>query len=211
MAGMRWRIGDLPPHLKAQVLRQFDERVAHNAQKPPSMASQGKRRPSNHVKVKKAPRGKFDGSADSHRATPNRTEAEYNRNVLQGRGIYEPVVLRLAGGNYTPDWMTVEDGQVVFHECKGAFRFPSESRAVLAFRTAAAQFPCFRFIWAQKQKHGSWLIKHDLNAKHGEAIPENTEIEPQQTVNVQELAENIKEIREKMIEIHNVLLAKSNL
>lgn len=207
---MRWRMDDLPPHLKAQVLRQFDERVAHNAQKPPSTASQGKRHPSNHVKVKKAPKGKFDGSADSHRATPNRTEAEYNRDVLCGKGVYEPIVLRLAGGNYTPDWMTVENGQVTFHECKGAFRFPSESRAVLAFRTAAAQFPCFRFIWAQKQKRGSWLIKHDLNAKHGEAIPENTEIEPQQTVNVQELTENIKEIREKITKIFSEIFPQSN-
>ena len=92
----------------------------------------------------------------SSRGTPNRTEAEYNRAVLAGRGIYEPIVLRLPGGNYTPDWMTVDGatGRVTFHEVKGSYRFPSEGRALLAFRSAAAAFPVFRFVWAQRQKGG---------------------------------------------------------
>jgi hypothetical protein len=99
------------------------------------------------------------------RGTPNRTEAEYNRAVLAGRGTYEPLVLRLPGGNYTPDWMTVdgETGRITLHEVKGSYRFPSEGRALLAFRSAAAAFPVFRFVWAQRQKGGRWLVKHVLN------------------------------------------------
>lgn len=211
MAGLRWRMDDLPPHLKAQAVRQLEERKAQNPQKQPSTASQERGHTFQRKKVKRAVKGGYCASAEASRGSPNRTEAQYNRDILQGRGLYEPVVLRLAGGNYTPDWMTVEDGQVTFHECKGSFRFPSESRAVLAFRTAAAQFPCFRFIWAQKQMRGGWLIKHDLNPKSGEPMPENTEIQPCQPVNVQELAQNIKEIKEELTKFKGILLSQSNI
>ena len=105
-----------------------------------------------------------------HSGTPNKTEAEYNAKILGGAGRFEPVTLRMPGGNYTPDWMTVDDGVVTFHEVKGSYRFGSESRAVLGFRTAAAMFPFFRFVWAKKQKGGQWTIKRAF-----EAEPNDTE------------------------------------
>ncbi len=97
------------------------------------------------------------------RGTPNKGEAEYNRDVLHGAGRYEAVVLRCPGGNYTPDFMTIDDGVVTFHEVKGSYRFGSESRAVLAFRSAAAAFPFFRFVWAKKSKNGGWEVKRIEN------------------------------------------------
>lgn len=150
MPCFRWKLSDLPPRLREQAERQL-------------IAGSGSPR--------KQPVRK-DGSTGKRRL-PNKTEADYNSEVLGGSGVYEPVVLRLPGGNYTPDWMTVENGTVTFHECKGAYRFPSESRAILAFKSAAASFPFFRFVWAQKQIGGNWKIKHVLNEN-----PENPNKNP---------------------------------
>lgn len=99
----------------------------------------------------------------TYTGTPNKTEAAYNRERLHGLGRFEAITLRLPGGNYTPDWMTVDEGVITLHEVKGSFRFGSESRAILAFRSAAAAFPFFRFVWAMKAKGGKWIVKHLLN------------------------------------------------
>ena len=77
------------------------------------------------------------------------TEARYNRDVLGGRGRFEAVSLRLpGGGRYTPDFMTVDDGVVTFHEVKGSYRLGSQGRAYTAFHEAAAYYPMWRFVWA---------------------------------------------------------------
>ena len=94
--------------------------------------------------------------------TPNKTEAEYNRLYLGGRGRYEAVTLKLAGGSrYTPDWMMVgADGTVELHEVKGSYRFGSQGRALTAFRECVAAFPCFRFVWAVRGKGvKGWDVK----------------------------------------------------
>lgn len=78
-----------------------------------------------------------------------KTEERYNREVLGGRGRFEAVTLRLpGGGRYTPDFMTVDDGVVTFHEVKGSYRLGSQGRAYTAFHDAAAYYPIWRFVWA---------------------------------------------------------------
>lgn len=78
-----------------------------------------------------------------------KTEERYQREVLRGAGRFEPVSLRLpGGGRYTPDFMTVDDGVVTFHEVKGSYRLGSQGRAFTAFHDAAAFYPMWRFVWA---------------------------------------------------------------
>ena len=79
----------------------------------------------------------------------SKTEQKYNREILGGLGRFEPVSLHLpGGGRYTPDFMTVEDGVVTFHEVKGSYRLGSQGRAYTAFHEAAAYYPMWRFVWA---------------------------------------------------------------
>ena len=91
---------------------------------------------------------------------PNKTEADYNRRHLNGHGIYEAVTLRLPGGSrYTPDYMTVDqDGRVTLHEVKGSYRLHSQGRAMTAFRECAAFFKMFGFVWAARQKDGTYQV-----------------------------------------------------
>lgn len=78
-----------------------------------------------------------------------KTEEKYNRECLAGRGRFEAVTLHLpGGGRYTPDFMTVDDGVVTFHEVKGSYRLGSQGRAYTAFHEAAAYYPMWRFVWA---------------------------------------------------------------
>lgn len=82
-------------------------------------------------------------------AKQTQTERRYNRDCLGGRGRFAPVALRLpGGGRYTPDFMTVDDGVVTFHEVKGSYRLGSQGRAFTAFHEAAAYYPMWRFVWA---------------------------------------------------------------
>ena len=94
----------------------------------------------------------------------NKTEAAYQREVLHGRGRYEPMTFRLLGGcRYTPDFLTIDDGVPTFHEVKGSYRLESEGRAWTAFNSAAAQYPFFRWIWAVKGgKRGEWSVKRRI-------------------------------------------------
>ena len=92
---------------------------------------------------------------------PNKTEAEYNRLYLGGRGLYEAVTLKLPGGSrYTADWVTAEGGRVTLHEVKGSYRFGSQGRALTAFRECAAAFPCFDFVWACRGRSGWTVTRH---------------------------------------------------
>lgn len=133
------------------------------------------------------PRGKFVPHAPKsvarppmrdHRGVPNKTEARYNRDVLGGLGRYEAVTLRMPGGNYTPDWMTVDDGRITFHEVKGAFRFGSQSRAILGFKSAAAAFPFWNFVWATLRKGGVWDVKRFDPSADGDPDSEPSPDEP---------------------------------
>lgn len=92
------------------------------------------------------------------------TEQAYNRDRLAGRGQFEALSFRMPGGSrYTPDfYVSPADGSgPEVHEVKGGHRFASQSRAVMAFREAAAAFPEFRFVWAERQRGGGWLMMFD--------------------------------------------------
>ena len=91
------------------------------------------------------------------------TEKRYNAQILHGLGRFEAVTLVLpGGGRYTPDFMTLDDGRVTFHEVKGSYRLGSQGRAYTAFHEAAAAFPFFRFVWAAeraKKDGGGFSVK----------------------------------------------------
>lgn len=80
------------------------------------------------------------------------TEKRYNAQILHGLGRFEAVTLVLpGGGRYTPDFMTIDDGRVTFHEVKGSYRLGSQGRAHTAFQEAVAAFPMFSFVWATER------------------------------------------------------------
>lgn len=148
----KMRICDLPERMRAQVAA----RIAPLGPKTPAVASEwlGGTFSRHEAQTRQeAPRRAYSG-------TPNRTEARYDREALGGKGRYEAVTLRLPGGSrYTPDWMTVDDGVVTFHEVKGDYRLPSQGRALTAFREAAAAFPMWRFVWATLERSGRWRVE----------------------------------------------------
>lgn len=86
---------------------------------------------------------------------PNATEAAFNREMLKGRGIFEAMSFRIAGGHrYTPDFIVQTPSGIEAYEVKGSYRFPSEGRARLAFDDARERFPSVRFYWYRKTKTG---------------------------------------------------------
>lgn len=96
--------------------------------------------------------------APSEHGGPTKTEAEYARLHLAGKGArFEALVFRFANGHrYTPDWSYIEDGRLVCIEVKGSFRLGSYQRARLAFDQAAVEWPGVRWVWAERRKDGSW-------------------------------------------------------
>lgn len=89
-----------------------------------------------------------------------KTEQRYNRDILGGSGRFEAVCLYLpGGGRYTPDFMTIDEGVVTFHEVKGSYRLGSQGRAHTAFFEALAAFPMWRFVWATEKKGGGFERK----------------------------------------------------
>lgn len=135
---VKWKLEDLPAHLRRQVEAQLhgDEGGEETA------------------------RTRTDGGTALRRREPNKTEAEYNRKFLGGRGQYEALAFRLPGGSrYTPDWLTVDDdGRITLHEVKGSYRHHSHGRALTAFREAAAAFPWCNWVWARRGKDGIWQV-----------------------------------------------------
>jgi len=91
---------------------------------------------------------------------PNKTEERFNRDMLNGRGVYEGLTFRLPGGSrYTPDWIYEANGQLFAVEVKGPHRFPSEGRARTAFLEARAAFPWCAFVWF-KWTGTEWREQH---------------------------------------------------
>lgn len=137
--GVRLKLSDMTPALRARVENAMcGGRLEHVSLKP---------------------------TVTSKKRTPNKTESEYNRVYLGGKGLYEAITLRLPGGSrYTPDWVTFDGSQVTLHECKGAYRHASHGRALTAFRECVAAFPCFRFVWAMRENDG-WRIKESGGLK----------------------------------------------
>lgn len=100
-------------------------------------------------------------SKKARRRSANKTEQDYNRRYLGGKGVYEPLTFHLPGGSrYTPDYMTVEEtGRITLHEVKGSYRLPSHGRARTAFTECAAAFPMFGWRWATRQNNGDYAIE----------------------------------------------------
>ena len=156
------KLEDMSPALKARVEAALARQRVKDALDGPQASGAAKTCP---AAVERVTRERRTGSIG-----PNKTEAEYNRLYLHGKGIYEAVTLRLPGGSrYTPDWVVMGDGGAVeLHEVKGSFRFGSHGRAVTAFREAVAAFPCFAFVWAVRGKGGAWCVKrHEAGGKAG--------------------------------------------
>jgi len=70
---------------------------------------------------------------------------------------YEAISFRLAAGTlYTPDFSGWDGAHLVWvAEVKGAWKLGSQSRSVLAWKYAAAEWPAVTFIFAQR-KNGEW-------------------------------------------------------
>ena len=139
------------PHFTPEWLEEYNKRLGKVAQKPqesPRVA----RPESTESKPALVPYSATESVAVPFRATEgkqSKTEQKYNREVLGGIGRFEAVTLHLpGGGRYTPDFMTVDDGVVTFHEVKGSYRLGSQGRAYTAFHDAAAYYPMWRFVWA---------------------------------------------------------------
>lgn len=98
------------------------------------------RKHKNKTKLKRASKGTPKG--------PNKTEQRFNRDVLRGQGVFEGITFKIAGGHrYTPDFIVCTTEGVTAYEVKGAYRFPSEGRARLAFDDARERFPAIKFHW----------------------------------------------------------------
>lgn len=164
------KLTDLPPHLRAQAERQLAPRNAktpQNAQERPSKPAEPPRgilAPYRHGTRLRPPLRPFGKGM-------NKTEAAYQREILHGKGRYEPMAFHLLGGcRYTPDFLTLDDGVPTFHEVKGSYRLESEGRAWTAFNSAAAQYPFFRWIWAVAgKKRGTWSVKRRIEPDAGNA------------------------------------------
>lgn len=135
------------PHFSQQWLDDYMKRLgsSRNPPKEPATASRKPAKklvPYSHAKRVAVPLRAAGGKQ-------TKTEEKYNRECLAGRGRFEAVTLHLpGGGRYTPDFMTIDDGVVTFHEVKGSYRLGSQGRAYTAFHEAAAYYPMWRFVWA---------------------------------------------------------------
>ena len=173
------KLSDLPEHLRVQAERQLAPRkpippaplpleTPQNAQERPSAPAAPSPRnlaPYRHATRQKPPLRPFGTGM-------NKTEQAYQREILHGKGRYEPMTFHLLGGcRYTPDFMTIDDGIPTFHEVKGSYRLESEGRAWTAFNSAAAQFPFFRWLWAVKgKKRGAWSVKRRIEPSAETAV-----------------------------------------
>ena len=161
---MRMKLEDMSPALKERVeealARQSRKCVSGRRVEKGAMMSSGDGVNGRGLVAAKLRRG------------PNKTEAEYNRLHLHGKGMYEAVTLRLPGGSrYTPDWVVIgEGGAVELHEVKGPYRFGSHGRAATAFREAVAAFPCFAFVWAVRGKGGAWSVRRQAAGGEGGSL-----------------------------------------
>lgn len=152
----------------------YKARQSGNAPKNAPTASGASTRAPMGVKPQTPAHAKLGGnrgkSAPARR--PNKTEERFNMDMLAGRGMYEALTFRLPGGSrYTPDWIYVANGQLFAVEVKGPHRFPSEGRALTAFREARAAFPWCAFVWFQwtgrewREQHCEAVGRGEIDAK----------------------------------------------
>ena len=143
------------PHWTPEMLDEYRCKLARKAQPQAKAAPNPARTPAHAPATPPRPMTPYSPAESVEvplRASTGKmtqTEERYNRDVLCGNGRFEAVTLRLpGGGRYTPDFMTIDDGRVTFHEVKGSYRLGSQGRAFTAFHDAAAYYPMWRFVWA---------------------------------------------------------------
>ena len=135
------------PHFSEQWLEEYRRKLG-SARKPARKPAEARPEPAPAL-VPYSPTESVAVPLRAAEGKMSKTEERYRRDVLNGGGRFEPVSLRLpGGGRYTPDFMTVDDGVVTFHEVKGSYRLGSQGRAYTAFHEAAAYYPMWRFVWA---------------------------------------------------------------
>lgn len=135
------------PHVSMEWLDDYMKRLGSSRNPPQEPATTSRKQTKKLVSYSHAKRVAVPLRAAEGKMS--KTEERYRRDVLNGGGRFEPVSLRLpGGGRYTPDFMTIDDGVVTFHEVKGSYRLGSQGRAYTAFHEAAAYYPMWRFVWA---------------------------------------------------------------
>lgn len=137
------------PRWTSKMLEAYRQRMAQTpAQTPAKPAPQARSEPADKL-TPYTPTKTVAVPVRAAEGKQTQTEQKYNRECLGGLGRFEAVTLHLpGGGRYTPDFMTVDDGVVTFHEVKGSYRLGSQGRAFTAFHDAAAYYPMWRFVWA---------------------------------------------------------------
>lgn len=138
-ASVKFRLSDLPPHLRQQAERQISAslmpRVKTTPNPPPA-----KTPAASPIRLPKA-------------RTPNRTEARFAADHPLPDGsqwLYEALSFRCPSGRYTPDWVSFSpDGTLTAVEVKGAYRFASQAAAAAKFKECAALYPAVRWLWAK--------------------------------------------------------------
>ena len=141
-ASVKFRLSDLPPHLRQQAERQLAASLmprVKTAPKPPE------------TETAKPPRASPIRLPKER--TPNRTEARFAADHPLpdgGRWQYEALSFRCPSGRYTPDWISFSpDGTLTAVEVKGAYRFASQAAAAAKFKECAALYPAVRWLWAK--------------------------------------------------------------
>lgn len=149
----RFSLSDLPARFREQVVSKIYPETKRPAAlagaKPKSERKRKAKRTTAPIRMKKCAGGM------------NKTEAQFNRDILLGKGRYEVLTLHLAGGDYTPDFFFVnpEDGEICLFEIKGSYRLPTHGRSVFAFKQACKDYPMFRFMFAELSADGrTWTI-----------------------------------------------------
>ena len=158
---MRFRLEDFPPAVRARIeakLAESRKDAPERAAQPSSMddCQNDEDARNGHAVAGKRSAAKGRG--------PNATESEFNERFLGGNGLYEALCFVLPGGSrYTPDWVVLGN-PIRVYEVKGAYRFPSEGRALVAFKAAQEIFGstgAVEFQWWRKGRGGEWQKSFD--------------------------------------------------
>ena len=127
---VKFRLDDLPPHLRSQAERQI---AADNARR---LKSPLRKPPEKHpIRIPK-------------KRTPNATEARWVKDH-PGEWHYEALSFKCPSGKYTPDWVRFDTDGITAVEVKGSYRFGSQSGATAKFKECVELYPQVRWIWAR--------------------------------------------------------------
>jgi hypothetical protein len=134
------RYDQLPDRLKRQVDRMMSsDRPLRQSDLPPTV-------------VAKPPAPKMTKTEQQFEA---RLVAMYGRECVR----FESMTLRLANGHrYTPDFVVRHGDRLAIYEVKGSYRLHSHGRARLAFDQARTEWPMWSWVWAEKQKDGTFKV-----------------------------------------------------